>query len=312
MNAHSFVAGTPINKPFNTRPALTLDAVRSLAPSVFAVEPHMSRSSRYAYLPTVNMLEKLMADGFEVVGAVQSRTRIEGKAAFTKHMLTLRHRSDKYSITKVGDSVPQVILINSHDGTSSYQLNSALYRLACSNGLMVAESEKTLLRVQHTGNIIDQVLNASYTVIDGSLKALETSQEWNALQLTAGEQQAFAAAAHELRFADAEGKTHTPITPGQLLHARRWEDRGPMATQNGSNAAPDLWRTLNVVQENVIKGGLSAREKPGFDAIRGRQTRGRMVTTRTVNGIDQDVKLNRALWVLAEKMQELKGGSQVA
>jgi hypothetical protein len=56
---------------------------------------------------------------------------------------------------------------------------------------------------------------------------------------------------------------------------------------------------MNVVQENVIKGGLSAMRRDG------RETR--RVTTREVRGIDQDVKLNRALWQLAERMAELKG-----
>ena len=50
-----------------------------------------------------------------------------------------------------------------------------------------------------------------------------------------------------------------------------------------------------------IKGGLRARR---YD----NGIRGRRVTTREVTGIDQDVKLNRALWQLAEAMAQLKGG----
>ncbi len=40
--------------------------------------------------------------------------------------------------------------------------------------------------------------------------------------------------------------------------------------------------------------------------MRGRNATGKRVTTRAVNGIDQDIKLNRALWVLAEEMRKLK------
>lgn len=311
MSAHNFTVGAPINRPYQQKPALTLEQVRSYAPSVFAAEAHVSRSARYTYIPTSVILERLLEEGFAVQSVMQSRSRIPGKGEFTKHMLRLQHRSEKYAINKVGDSVPQLVLVNSHDGTSSYQLNSALYRLACSNGLMVSESEQSLIRVQHTGNIVEQVLNASYIVIDGSLKALGKSEEWNALQLTAGEQGAFAAAAHELRFADSDGKTNTPITPGQLLRPRRFEDRAQAWRGDMQQAAkPDLWHTMNVVQENVIKGGLHARE--ANKTVNGRFQRGRLVTTREVKGIDQDVKLNRALWVLAEKMQELKGGVSAA
>jgi hypothetical protein len=38
----------------------------------------------------------------------------------------------------------------------------------------------------------------------------------------------------------------------------------------------------------------------------------RRVTTREVRGIDQDVRLNRALWQLAERMAELKGAAVAA
>lgn len=87
-----------------------------------------------------------------------------------------------------------------------------------------------------------------------------------------------------------EGATNTPITPEQLLIPRRFDDR-----------ANDLWTTFNVAQENVIKGGLRGvqRDEEGM--------RVRRIKTRSVNGIDQDIKLNKALWLLAEKMAALKG-----
>lgn len=131
--------------------------------------------------------------------------------------------------------------------------------------------------------------------------------DWTALQLTAGEQGAFADAARELRFADAEGSIKTPITAAQLLAPRRTEDANGQVRWRGDTTVgpkPDLWHTLNVVQENVIKGGLHGVQF-GTDEHTGRRTR-RNVTTREVKGIDQDVKLNRALWMLAERMEELK------
>jgi hypothetical protein len=92
-----------------------------------------------------------------------------------------------------------------------------------------------------------------------------------------------------LRFADSEGKTTTPITPDQLLVPRRREDIGN-----------DLWRTFNVTQEAVLKGGLSGIRR---DA-EGRRVR--RVSTREIKGIDQGTQLNRALWQLGQRMAELK------
>ena len=63
---------------------------------------------------------------------------------------------------------------------------------------------------------------------------------------------------------------------------------------------------MNVVQENVIRGGLSARG-PATTDQQGRWRRGRLVTTRAINNIDQDVRLNRALWGLGERMARVLG-----
>jgi hypothetical protein len=136
---------------------------------------------------------------------------------------------------------------------------------------------------------VQDVLDGSHRLIADTQKSLGTVQGWTQLQLTDGEQRAFAESAHMLRFGDAEGKTTTPITAAQLLTSRRREDVGS-----------DLWHTLNRVQENVIAGGLSAVQR---DA-NGRRVR--RISTRRINGIDQDVRLNRALWKLAAKMAELK------
>jgi hypothetical protein len=75
-----------------------------------------------------------------------------------------------------------------------------------------------------------------------------------------------------------------PITENQILRPKRRED-----------VSGDLWTTFNRVQEHLVKGGL-----------RGRSATGRPTTTREVKGIDQGIKLNRALWILAEEMRKIK------
>lgn len=289
MNYHNFTRGASANREMVP---LTMDQLRQLAPSAFASEAHSSRSNRYAYIPTSKVIEAMMREGFQPYRATQSGSRIEGKAEFTKHMIRFRH-SSVGTLAHVGDSLPEVILINSHDGTSAYKLIAGLFRLICSNGLVVAESTTGSLSVQHTGNIVDRVIEGSFEIVNQASKALDVSKRWESLQLTAGEQGAFADAARTLRFADSDGEVETPITAAQLLTPRRRDDAGN-----------NLWETFNRVQENAIRGGLSARapRKPG-------ERRGRMVTTREVKGIDQDVKLNRALWQLAESMERIKAAA---
>ena len=261
--------------------AMSLDQVRAVAPSVFAMSPHQSRSERYAYIPTVDVLEGLSREGFRVVKASQSRTRVPGKSDFTKHMLRLRHESTSTALQTLGETIPEVVLINSHDGTSAYKLMAGMFRLVCLNGMIVADSLVGSLKVQHSGNITSKVIEGSFKVLENTGKAIDAAKAWAEIELSDDESLAFADAAHTVRF----GAEDTTINPVRLLAARRPDDVGH-----------DLWRTFNRVQENVIKGGLQGLNTEGT----------RRVSSRAVRSIDGDIRLNSALWTLASTLAALK------
>jgi hypothetical protein len=280
--AHDFTIGAMIRRE---QQPLSDEQLFKVAPSVFADAAHDSRSQRYAYIATAEILRGLSLQGFKVYSATQSRTRIAGRESHTKHMLRLRHESMR--ALAVGDSAPEIVLINSHDGSSSYQMMGGMYRLACNNGLMVPDGVCQTVKVQHSGKILDKVTEGAFEVLDGLTRVVESRDTMRALTLNDGEQKAFAHAAALLRFDPEEGEA-LPVTPDQVNRARRMDDRGA-----------DLWTTFNRVQENVVRGGLRGQT---VDANGRRQVR----RTREVTGIDQDVKLNRALWTLAEEMRKLK------
>ncbi len=270
---------------------LTNEQIMRAAPSAFAAEKHESRSERYAYIPTREVINGLRSNGFVPMFAKQGNSRVPGKADFTKHLIRFRHEGQKAGMQKVGDTYPEVILVNSHDGTSAYKIMAGLFRLVCLNGMVVSDREFANVSIPHKGNVTDLVIEGSYTVLDESRKALEAADVWAGVTLSRDEQVAMAEAAHTLRFGDAEGETETPIKPEQLLTVRRQADSGS-----------DLWRTANTLQENVIRGGLSAW---GRDA----NNRPRRTTTREVKGIDADVKINKALWMLSERMAQIKAAA---
>lgn len=282
VNLHDFTRGARI---LRAPEPLSEEQIRRAAPSVFADAAHDSRSARYAYIATAEILAGLSREGFKVYSAQQSRTRDADRTGHTKHLLRLRHESMR-ALT-VGDSAPEIVLINSHDGSSAYQMSGGMFRLACSNGLMVPDGVCQSIKVQHTGRILDKVTAGAFEVLDGLTRVIDSRDSMRALSLNDGEQRAFAHAAALLRFEPAEGET-VPVTPEQINRPRRADDR-----------APDLWTTFNRVQENVIRGGLRGQT---IDATGRRQHR----QTRAVTGIDQDVRLNRALWTLAEEMRKLK------
>lgn len=279
-----------MNAHFNTfrQPrALTEEELRKSAPSVFAVAAHVSRSERFKPIPTIEVIRALSAEGFSVVSATQSTSRDVGRRDFTKHMLRLR-RLDDATKYQVGDTIVEALLKNANDGTSAYDLLLGLFRIACMNGMVCNIADLDSVKVRHSGDVQSKVIEGTYTVLAQAERALVAPAEWPKIELDRGEADAFAEAAHVLRFGDAAGDVTTPIEPSQLLIPRRHAD-----------APRNLWTTFNVVQENSIRGGLSAMGT----ASNGQRRR---FTSRAVTGIDQDVKLNKALWTLAERMAELK------
>lgn len=263
---------------------LSDDQILRMAPSVFANQAHESRGARYAYIPTSEVLAGLRREGFTVTAAGQTNCRDEGKTPFTRHMLRLRH-PDSAQLLNVGDEIPEIVLLNSHDGTSSYQLSAGVFRLACANGMVVQSSTVGDIKVRHTGRVVDDVLEGTARVIEQVRELAPVIQEYKGIALSRPEQLLLAETALDLRWdRDEEGNSLAPISPEGVLSVRRYDDR-----------KDDLWTTFNRVQENLIKGG-----------VRGHTTTGKRTTTRAVSGVTENVKLNKALWSLAEKFAQLK------
>jgi hypothetical protein len=265
-----------------TMHAMTLDSIRTAAPSVFATEPWERMSERYRFFPTSDIVVGLMDNGFLPVRAQQSRSRIPGKEDYTRHMLRFRqaHLLDSARETEV----PEIVLLNSHDGTATYQISLGLFRVQCTNGLVVKSAGIEDIRVRHSGrtNLIDDVIEATYTVIQQAPTVLEQVETWKHLQLSPPEQEILADAALEVR------ETALTIPVQEVLRARR-------AGEGYSDAPRNAWMTMNVVQENLTRGG-----------VLGSNTQGQRRRLRGITSVDGDTKMNRALWLLTERMAALK------
>ncbi|MEQ5203276.1 DUF932 domain-containing protein [Providencia rettgeri] len=257
---------------------LTTDELYRTVPSVFSEDKHDSRSERYSYIPTITLLDSLQKEGFTPFFACQTRVRDISRREHTKHMLRLR-RHDQIA----GSQVPEIILLNSHDGSSSYQMLPGFFRYVCANGLVCGDSFGEV-RVPHKGDVVNKVIEGAYEVLETFDSIADKREQMQSLILPPPAQHIFAQAALTYRY----GEEHLPITEAQVLQPRRFEDK-----------KDDLWTVYQRLQENLIKGGLS-----------GRNAKGKRARTRSVNGIDGDIKLNKALWVLTEQMQSHFSGRE--
>ena len=259
------------------------DYMKRYAPSIFAEQAHERTSNRYTYIPTIQIVNAMRAEGWHPVRVMESRVRDEAREGYQKHLIRFRH-ADSLNLNAtqmtLGDSVPEIVLVNAHDGTSSYQLHGGLYRLVCHNGMIVADSTIEKITTKHSGDIIGNVIEGTYKVIDTVPIVAEKINEMRSLVLSEPEKEIFGRAALALRWEDGQA----PINERQVVAPRRMADKHS-----------DLWTMFNRTQENLVKGGVSGWTRTN-----------KRTTTREVKSVNENVRLNKALWTLAEEFAKLK------
>jgi hypothetical protein len=252
---------------------LSIEQVGRRAPSVLANSAYSGTSSRYNFVSTADMLVLLAEHGLMPVSARQQNVRTADRTNFCKHVVRLRHMDSGAMMQNVGDVLPEVVITNAHDGTSSWRIQSGLFRLVCSNGLVVSMFDRHSQRVPHREKWADDVLEGVYTVLDDMPAVAAQVQEWQQLLLSPPQQEWFGDQALKIRYPQG----NAPVNARQITSFRRWADE-----------APTLWNIFNRTQENIMRGGLY-----------GQNAEGRRHTTRAVRGIQSDLDYNTKLWDLA-------------
>ena len=258
---------------------LTNNQILELVPAAGAETPHDMVSDRYSFVPTIQAVDLLRSVGWVPVAAKQAGVRKDDRNGYQKH----RIRFMQGSLTTDQERV-DLVMHNSHDCGCAFKLSTSIWRKICGNGLMVS-SEFFNFSHKHLGFDREAFMASAYKIAEGAGQVAAQVDDLKTIELAPNEKGVFAMAAHQLIYDDPEG---APIRPVQLLQERRYDDKDN-----------DLWTTFNVVQENIMKGGISGSK-------RGANGRVRTTKTRPVKSIDRDLKLNQALWVLTEQMAKLK------
>lgn len=294
----------------NTRYGLSNDEIASRFPAVFADQPHESRGTRYMMVPTYQILDGLRTEGYVPTTVMHQRARTErpGLVSHGKHLIRFSHINDLQ--IEQGER-HEVIMVNSHNGTSSYQFMSGLFRLVCENGCIFGNMDNSL-KVRHTGNndLLQALLNATFQIATNSVHVMEEIELHKQIILSWDEQRALAEAAMVQRFdkvtiVEADDgsaridRSLVPFQPDEFLRARHPEDYVVGGRSRFDTGYRDLNTTYQVLQENLI-------EQPVRSQQQNQQTR-RRSSTRALNGIDGRVNMNGALWYLTQQMAQLKG-----
>jgi hypothetical protein len=144
--------------------AISDDEMRRFAPSVFASQPIEGVSERYSFLPTASILNGMRENGWVPVRAQEQSIRTEARRGFQKHIVRFA-RVEHLQNWEKNQVRPEVVLVNSHDKSSAYQLHCGLFRLVCTNGMVVSDGTFQRISIKHAGFNPDSVIAASFKVL---------------------------------------------------------------------------------------------------------------------------------------------------
>jgi Domain of unknown function (DUF932) len=256
--------------------AHTLQLLKDAAPAALATQPRPGLSTKYTFFSTRELVSALETENWTVVEAKQAGGR-KSPLETRKHQLII---ADKAQAQQKGiGEYPRVLLTNSHDGGGACKAEAGLWRIICSNGIVISDGFIQSVRVPHTRHTIEEVIKAAQGLRENAELIGEHVVKFREVKLTPAAQVEFAKLAIRLRF---DGRFTGVVKPQDLLTLQRTADAGQ-----------SLWNTFNVVQEWLIKGGFPILEPRYFEAIHRKG--------RPVKSIDDSGRLNKGLWDLAEQ-----------
>jgi len=254
---------------------LTKENIKSLAPSVFSSKPSNEVSKHYVHIPTERVIDDMEVLGWKVADAKEVNARTNATRGFQKHLLVFRN--DEIVINGAdGDTVfPQILLTNSHDGKNAFTFTAGLFRMVCSNGLVISTQEFGSVKVRHMGYNFETIQETIKEIVDQLPLTVESMNKMKATELNQEKALDFAKKALNTRFSEDELK-RIKIDTMELLNPVREEDKGK-----------DLWSIFNVVQEKIIEGDFEY------------QAAGKSRKAREIKNFKQDINVNEKLFDLA-------------
>ena len=256
---------------------LSNETLKNSAPSIFATSPSFEVSEKYAFIPTIEVIDIFRSNGWYPIEAKESFVRLSHNQGYQKHLIRFKHIGD---FLNEKEEAVEIVLTNSHNRTSSFIIQAGVFRFICGNGLVVANNIFEKISIRHIGFKEVAVKEAIEKIVANTDKINSKIELYKQIELNSTEQISLAKAAKDIRF-----KPHQEVDIYTLIQSHRKEDNGN-----------DLWRVFNRVQENAIRGG-----------VRGKNLlTNRNFTSKPIKSIDSLISINEKLFDLTERFASIK------
>jgi len=256
---------------------LTKDQIKNSTPLVFADAPtNPDVSSKYLFVNTETIIDDLEKLGWLPVQAAQRKSRKEGGTIFSKHMVAFQNPDIKITSADGDDAYPRILLTNSHDGMQAFKFSVGIFRLVCSNGLVIADEQFSDFKIKHKGYTFGELRNVVRQAVEDLPNRVQVMNDMKNRILTEDEKRKMALDAMLIR-AGVKELQYDEETITDILDPKRDADKGD-----------DLWRVFNVIQEKITQGDFHA-------ALTGAKVR----KVRKIKSFEKDMKVNKELFKLA-------------
>lgn len=267
----------------NEQTYMSKEQLKEVCPLAFAESPTNPKvSGKYLFVNTETIVDDLDKLGWKPVQAAQRKSR--GKSTiFSKHMVAFQNPDIKIKGKDGDDAFPRIIMTNSHDGMQAFKFSVGIFRLVCSNGLVVADEQFSDFKIKHKGYTFEElrgVVNEAVADLPNKVEVLNqmkqrvlTQEEKNKLALDA----MLIRAGIKIDSKEAKKFEYDEETIEDILEPKRKADEGD-----------DLWKVFNVIQEKITQGEFSA-------ALKGAKVR----KVRKIKSFEKELKVNKELFQLA-------------
>jgi len=267
---------------------LSKDQLRELCPVAFKDAPTNPKvTDKYLFVNTEQIIDDLASLGWKPVSAGMRKTR--GKETiFSKHMVSFQNPDIKIKGKGGDDSFPRIIMTNSHDGLQAFKFSVGIFRLVCSNGLVVADEKFSDFKIKHKGYTFTELREVVAKAVADLPAKVEVLNKMRNKILTKEEKSKLALDAMLVRAgitpnSDKANKfEYDEETITDILEPKRDADKGD-----------DLWKVFNVIQEKITQGEFHA-------ALKGANTKVRKV--RKIKSFEKDLEVNKKLFKLASAL----------
>jgi hypothetical protein len=267
-----------------------IEKIKELAPAAFRMPNQGAEngvSKHYQFMTTAEIIDGLGGMGWNVHNAMQQKSKKNPET--TKHMLRFRH--DEFGSLGIKGNVPEILLVNSHDRTTSLNFHVGIFRVICSNGLVVADETFNKFRIRHMGTTFAEVKGLITNITENLPTVFNAINRFEGVILNDTAQTEFAMKAFAVRFPEYINPKNNELDVKKINKNVRIDDilKAVRPEDNGA----DLWRTYNRVQEHLIKGGFQHQGE-------GNKPR----AARPISNIRMNVLINKGLWNLAEEFAQ--------